>query len=287
MKQSSKFWFVLMSSRPISWVNTAYPFLAGYFVTTHQLTNLAIVGTVYFLIPYNLLMYGINDVFDYESDLRNPRKGGVEGLKLERKLHPLIVTVAVVSNIPFLVYMFLQGNTAANIALAFVVFMVVAYSAPLLRFKERPVLDSVTSSIHFVGPLVYALLLTGWSDAYLPYVIAFFLWGMASHAFGAVQDIIADRQAKIGSIATVFGARKTVLFATILYSMAAVLLAFTGWAGFVVALAGTLYAQNSAHFLHLTDKTCEQAHNGWKRFLVLNWITGAVITMVLVYTYFY
>ena len=24
-------------------------------------------------------MYGINDVFDYASDLRNPRKGGIEG----------------------------------------------------------------------------------------------------------------------------------------------------------------------------------------------------------------
>ena len=38
-----------------------------------------VVGTLFFLVPYNLLMYGINDVFDYASDLRNPRKGGIEG----------------------------------------------------------------------------------------------------------------------------------------------------------------------------------------------------------------
>ena len=42
------------------------------------------LGCVWFLVPYNLLMYGINDVFDYESDLRNPRKGGVEGALVDR-----------------------------------------------------------------------------------------------------------------------------------------------------------------------------------------------------------
>lgn len=165
--------------------------------------------------------------------------------------------------------------------------MVVAYSAPRLRFKERPVLDSITSSIHFVGPLVYALVLVGWQTNYLPFVIAFFLWGMASHAFGAVQDIIADRKANIASIATVFGAKRTVLFATLLYALAAVTLAATGWAGFIVALAGALYVQNTARFLGISDKDSEKAHDGWKRFLVLNWITGAVVTMVLVYLYIY
>ena len=40
----------------------------------------------------------------------------------------------------------------------------VAYSAPVLRFKERPVLDSFTSAMHFVGPLLYALVLVGASS---------------------------------------------------------------------------------------------------------------------------
>src|SRR5690606_6648874 len=66
------------ASRPISWVNTAYPFAAAYLVGGGRLDAVLLVGTLYFLVPYNLLMYGVNDVFDYESDLRNPRKGGVE-----------------------------------------------------------------------------------------------------------------------------------------------------------------------------------------------------------------
>ncbi len=69
---------LLLSSRPLSWVNTAYPFAAAYLLAEERIDVPWVVGTLYFLIPYNLAMYGINDVFDYESDLRNPRKGGVE-----------------------------------------------------------------------------------------------------------------------------------------------------------------------------------------------------------------
>jgi 4-hydroxybenzoate polyprenyltransferase and related prenyltransferases len=78
-----------VSSRPLSWVNTAFPFAAAYFIGTQTFDALFFVGTLFFLIPYNVLMYGINDVYDYESDLRNPRKGGAEGGLLPPALHRL------------------------------------------------------------------------------------------------------------------------------------------------------------------------------------------------------
>jgi len=83
---------VLAASRPFSWINTAYPFAAGYLLATGgRIDATFVVGTLFFLGPYNLLMYGINDVFDYASDLRNPRKGGIEGGLVEpgraRRVH--------------------------------------------------------------------------------------------------------------------------------------------------------------------------------------------------------
>ena len=33
---------------------------------------------VYFLIPANILIYGINDIFDYDTDKLNPKKGTYE-----------------------------------------------------------------------------------------------------------------------------------------------------------------------------------------------------------------
>ncbi|WP_323825079.1 UbiA family prenyltransferase, partial [Pseudomonas aeruginosa] len=84
-----------------------------------------------------------------------------------------------------------------------------------LRLKERPFADSVTSSIHFFSPAVYGLVLAGatWTWQLVAVLVAFVLWGIASHAFGAVQDVEADRAADISSIATARGARWTVRFA--------------------------------------------------------------------------
>ena len=73
---------IVLSSRPISWINTAFPFAAAYLLSTREVDLTLVIGTLYFLIPYNLAMYGINDVFDYASDLANPRKGGIEGALL-------------------------------------------------------------------------------------------------------------------------------------------------------------------------------------------------------------
>src|ERR1700712_248407 len=87
-------------SRPVSWVNTAYPFAATYLVLGGGFTPLFFIGTLFFLIPYNLLMYGINDVFDYESDIRNPRKNSIEGAREQKAFHPVIVWSAILLNVP-------------------------------------------------------------------------------------------------------------------------------------------------------------------------------------------
>jgi 4-hydroxybenzoate polyprenyltransferase len=219
------------ASRPLSWVNTAYPFAAAYYLSGGGVDLALVLGTVYFLIPYNLLMYGINDVFDYESDLRNARKGGVEGVVLDTRLHRLTIWAAVLSNLPFLVALLVLGSVASAAILAVVTFAVVAYSAPGLRFKERPFLDSVTSSTHFVGPAVFGLALADGSfdRTALAALGAFFLWGMASQAFGAVQDIGPDREAGIGSVGTVLGAAATVRLAIGLYAAGGLVVLGTGW----------------------------------------------------------
>lgn len=271
------------TSRPISWVNTAYPFAAAYLLLERQVDWHLIVGTLFFLIPYNLLMYGINDVFDYESDLKNPRKGGVEGAVLDRSYHRLVLKASIGLALPFVVLLLLTGPLAASLWFIYLIFMVVAYSAPRLRFKERPVLDSFTSSTHFVSPMVYAMLLSGWRAEFWPFVIAFFLWGMASHAFGAVQDIQADRQGGIASIGTVFGAAWTTRLACVAYVLSAIITASIQPGGWAVAPFIAVYALSVAPYLNLKDEDCERAHAGWSRFLYLNYLTGAVVTMTIIY----
>lgn len=275
---------LLLSSRPLSWVNTAFPFAAAYLLTTGAVDLTLVLGTIFFLIPYNLAMYGINDVFDYESDLRNPRKGGVEGAVLDTRMHRPTLIASVATTVPFVVYLVAVGSPLSWVVLAVSLFAVVAYSAKGLRFKEKPFLDSITSSTHFVSPAVYALVLAGATFTPQLWVVlaAFFLWGMASHAFGAVQDVSADREAHISSIATVVGARAAARLSVALYLLAGVLLLFSEWPGQLAALLALPYATVCARFWNITDATCESANRGWKRFLWLNFATGFVVTMLLI-----
>ncbi|MET0295909.1 MAG: prenyltransferase, partial [Microbacterium sp.] len=177
---------LFVSSRPVSWINTAYPFAAAYLLTTRQIDATFVIGTIFFLIPYNLAMYGVNDVFDYESDLRNPRKGGAHGAVLDRRLHRPTLWAAGLSCLPFIVFLVVVGSPVSWLVLAVSLFFVVFYSAPPLRLKERPFADSVTSSIHFFSPAVYGLVLAGavWTWQLAAVIVAFALWGVASHAFG-------------------------------------------------------------------------------------------------------
>tara|TARA_B100001245_G_scaffold84100_1_gene60647 strand:+ start:4269 stop:5129 length:861 start_codon:yes stop_codon:yes gene_type:complete len=275
---------LLLISRPISWPNTAYPFAAAFLVTGGSFGITFWIATIYFLIPYNLLMYGVNDVFDYESDIRNPRKGGLEGAKEKRAFHPIILWSATLTNAPFIIYLLITGTFVSNLLFIGLIFFVLAYSIAGLRFKEIPVLDSITSSIHFVGPMVYAFTLTGLDYPYIPYVVAFFLWGAASHAFGAIQDIIPDRQGKLSSVATVLGARPTVRIVFLLYITASTILVTQGWPAALIGVAGLVYAGNVVPYLHITDAKSATANRGWRRFIWLNLFTGFVITMVLILT---
>ena len=243
-----------------------------------------LIGSLFFLIPYNLLMYGVNDVFDYESDLRNPRKGGIEGALLDPKYHrPTLITASSLAA-PFVVYLLAVGSFESSAWLLLVLFSVIAYSIKGLRFKEIPFLDSITSAMHFVGPMWFGLALAG-ADLNQTIVLisaSFFLWGMASHAFGAVQDVKADRAAGIGSIATTIGSRQTVILAMCMYLAAGVIALFIGDRYSQAAIAAIPYLIVVGRELSITDENCERANRGWKWFIYLNFIAGAIVSALII-----
>jgi len=274
---------MVLSSRPVSWVNTAIPFALAYYVVAEEVTPALIVGCIFFLIPYNFLMYGINDVFDYESDLRNPRKGGVEGALLPPHLHRATLVAAVAVAMPFIAVLVAWGSLRSSGVLALSLMFVVAYSAKGVRFKEIPFVDSLTSSAHFVLPAVFGVVLADGSLTPLTVTLlgAFFLWGMASHAFGAVQDVLADREAGVGSIATVIGAQGTVRLALVFYALAGVVMLTTPWPLPVIAPVALLYMFAVVPWWRVSDDNAESANRGWRWFLLLNFIAGAVVVLVL------
>lgn len=275
---------LLAASRPLSWINTAFPFASAYLLVSGRVDAAFVIGTIFFLVPYNLAMYGINDVFDYASDIANPRKGGVEGALLDPSRHRLVLVGATLACLPFVVALVLLGPPLSWLALAVSLFAVVAYSAPPFRFKEIPVLDSITSSVHFCSPAFYGILLAGDLPGLTSgtILLAFFLWGMASHAFGAVQDVVPDREGGIASIATVLGAARTVRLALALWTLAGALMLTTGWPGAWAALLAIPYLLAAGPFARVSDEDSGRANRGWRHFLWINYLCGFLVTMLLI-----
>ena len=272
---------VIAASRPLSWVNTALPFLAAAYAVERGPSVALVLGFLYFLVPFNVLMYGVNDIFDYASDVANPRKASVEGALVPPGRRGTIWAGVLVTNVPFLLAIALVSPPAGTAAVLVAAAAAVVYSAPPLRTKERPVLDSLTSASHFVLPAIAGFLVAGASLDAIPWplIVAFAAWAVASHATGAVQDIAYDRAVGIGSIATAFGARPTAAIALGCYAIACVVPVAYGLLG--VLAGATLAAYLLLPLSILADPREVQAHRAWRSFLGMNLLAGFVLTQLL------
>lgn len=274
---------LLVVARPFWWVNTCAPFVASYFIIAGRVDWTLFVGVLFFAFGYNLMMYGINDIYDYESDILNPRKTGVDGSVLAKTKHPSLWRWILLVNIPLITWLYVVGNLPSNLWLTFMLFMVVAYSQKGLRFKEIPLLDSFTSSFHYTSPFIYGGLLIGAAELFLPAYIAFFVWVMANHVFGAIQDITPDRKANIRSVATELGASKTIVLVLTGYVVAACLpVVFYGWKAIVVSLLLAPYVVMVARTVPFRSKdTAPIFGKAWDQFLYYNYFSGFILTMLL------
>jgi 4-hydroxybenzoate polyprenyltransferase len=275
---------LLRASRPFSWINTILPFLAVGLWVQHRITASLVLGAVFFSLPYNLLLYGVNDLYDYESDWRNPRKGGLieGGLLPPREARLLWLAIAILILPLLLAIAWLQPSS--GIALALTALVALAYSLPPLRFKELPGLDALVASLAFVLPAASGAIIAGATPAHFPwlYLSAFLVWGLASQALGAIQDVRYDRRAHIQSIAALLGERTTAVLATTAYLVAAALVGTAGGPALVAAAALLPYAALSGSCL--VGDPSRWARRAWRGFLGLNLLSGFVITMVLLQT---
>ena len=248
---------------------------AGVAIFDPQTFTLFWAFVAYFLFPANLLIYGVNDVYDYETDRNNPKKQGYEGL-LEPQWHPYVLRRIVLWNVPWLLALPWLSMPAVVTLIMFVL-CATFYSAPPIRAKARPILDSLFSAGHYVATGVFGyLLVSGASTPDWTVVVAAMAWCVAMHAYSAVPDIPSDTEAGLSTIATMLGARGTHLLCVFLYILATMLVWRTlGWVavlggGAYVLLMGLSYGQGERTLMRL-----------YQRFPLVNALVGAGITMVL------
>ena len=270
---------LLRVSRPRFWIYLFGPYLLGLTAAPTHRGDISLLFAAilffYFLFPANLLLYGVNDAYDYETDKLNPKKQGYEGLITPEKKWPLLKIIALVT-LPFLLLVFILP-LQASLLLELFLLLSVSYSVPPLRLKTRPVIDAISNGLYLVPGLISYSLLTS-SLPPLRIIIAAWLWCMAMHAYSAAPDMIADIRSKTPTIATVFGKHLTLLFCLMCYASSTILL--FPFAPFTAVILGVVYV--AMMVISLKQKNSTDLLPIYRFFPLINTACGFILYLTLI-----
>ena len=203
--------YLVTLSRPRFWLYLAGPVLVGVAFGASRVQDLVTPRTLalfgYFLVPANVLLYGVNDAFDRDVDAANPKKEGREA----RYAGGPLVSALVVTSLLLGIALFPVTPPIAWPYLAGFLLLGVAYSAPPFRLKTTPPLDSLSNGLYVLpGAAAYAT--AAGSHPPLAALLGGWLWAMAMHTFSAIPDIDPDRAAGVHTTATVLGRSRTLAY---------------------------------------------------------------------------
>lgn len=169
--------------------------------------------------------FGVNDVYDYDSDVQNRRKNNqwMDGTALRPSNHKFVLLSAKVST-AFVILLALPASIRSPQLLGYTVSflsLVWIYSSPPFRLKDRPILDSLSNGV--ICWLFWACGYTFSGDMFLVFNTEpasrngwfVLLYASALHSLGAMVDARADASAKYRTIATVLGERFAASFSMI------------------------------------------------------------------------
>ena len=195
---------LLVVSRPRFWLYLAGPVIVGLAFGADSLGQFASPAALallaYFLLPANVFLYGVNDVFDADADRANPRKADRE-FRFGGDRVVIVGTLASAA-----LGLLLAGGLPPLAGVAVLGFLVLgaAYSAPPLRLKGRPPLDSLSNGLYVLPGVAAYAAISGAPPPTLA-LVGGWCWAMGMHTFSAVPDVEADRLAGIETTATALG----------------------------------------------------------------------------------
>jgi 4-hydroxybenzoate polyprenyltransferase and related prenyltransferases len=269
----SFFGYLFWLSRPRFWLYLAGPVAVGVVYAADSVAGffqpLALLLFAWFLVPANLFLYGVNDIFDVDIDENNPKKGE-GGREVQYTGDGIVVMTVYFAGAVGTLFGFALTVEGIYALAAFYV-LAVEYSAPPLRLKTTPVLDSLSNGLYVLPGVVAYIAIAGESPPLLA-VAGGWLWTMGMHTFSAVPDIEPDRAAGIDTTATVLGERWTLVYCGVVWLAAATLM---GLLHPFLGVAFGIYPVLTALFA-LSTVSVDRAY-WW--FPIINTVAGAVLTV--------
>lgn len=213
---------ILKISRPRFWTYLFGPFLLAYTfgdLSFHPFTTIQFwYSLLYFIIPANIFVYAVNDLYDQETDALNPKKEDKERRMKDSEVsfYKRLILASFALSLPL--FFFLDSTPRIMLIVFFLLSFF--YSAPPLRFKERPFVDSLSNILYAMPGFIFYTQLTGNLPS-IEILIAAWAWTAAMHLYSAIPDIEADEAVGLQTTAVFLGREKSLVLCALLWGVTA------------------------------------------------------------------
>lgn len=277
---------VLKTSRPRFWLYLAGPFLVGAIWSIPATAGLKeaqtlfqnpffLMSFLYFLIPANILLYGINDLSDKNIDQENQKKIGRENtnvIGVKEKIIKRWFFISLIASLLYLAILITRSNIAEALWLLVFLFLSIFYSLKPIRFKSIPFLD-FSSNFLYVIPGIISFGMFSSSNPPIQILVSAALWAWSMHLFSAIPDIKSDSKQGVVTSAVFLGREISLLVCLVFWSISLFIVSISG-ASLLMVIIGFLYPFIPVYLL-LNDSK-EDTNTYWK-FPYLNAAYGFIM----------
>ena len=230
---------LLQHSRPRFWMYVWWTYLIGIIagivkswaiewttIITYSVycILLSLIYGFYFLFPANLLIYGVNDIADSDTDTHNDKKNQYEH-RLSRSFSHTVRNSIMRTNLPFLLFTIIMliaiwWPQRWGISLSLFAFLISSlfYSLPPIRAKAYPFIDGLFNILYIIPWILAYFVVHPYGTINWTIIFAWLCRAMAMHAYSAIPDIDADKQAWLTTTAVLLGKKMTIYYCMILFT---------------------------------------------------------------------
>ena len=277
--------YLLKLSRYRFWLYLGGTYLTGFIIGANSLTNFTtgkfLLHLIYFMIPANILLYGINDLFDQDTDIFNHKKEDKE-VKINSSrdvfyLKSLLILCYFVSTFLLLSY---DNFNEIILFLSFIILSTI-YSLPPLRLKARPIFDFSSNILYFIPGILGYYQNTGIMPPILTW-IGLYCFTSAMHLFSAIPDISYDRKASVITTAVKLEFNNSLILCLIFWLSFSLIFSFYYRFLFPLSILLLIYPLIPLYILTTKKENIDQIY--WY-FPYINGIVGFIISITMGYPY--
>ncbi len=211
--------FLFKISRFRFWIYTGGTYVVGYALAATLFSDFMrpeyYIYLVYFFFPANVFIYGVNDFWDQDTDELNPKKDDKEHRLKSRERKRLLYSIYAITGLS----LFLMIFQSSGERFIFAGFLLLAYfySAPPLRFKERPFMDFSSNYLYIMPGLFAYYMVAGELPAW-SIMLAAYCHIAAMHIFSAIPDIEYDMISGIRTTPVAIGEKASLILCLIFWT---------------------------------------------------------------------